>query len=742
MKVHGFMMILSKLTMLINDVIPQEFGGPHLWWNMHPLEFGKHHDAQGPIAFNAVHNSIEQESRISRRGGGLLNQTKTMNSQSLSSTSQGARYEVEDKVTAVSESGDISLTQVSIHSATKTPSRLQAPQGRVHLKAGVNTSTASSSNNSSSILWQSSEQQVERHKTYSPCQFNAPLEIVSKETIIQLVQGQPQAFLELLQQQGGPLIQQALQEEHYREHHENSGPSAALTAVIALGVTIATSGWAASLAGSTLSLTGTQAAMAASGIKALCAQSVIALVSHRGDMAAAVRDLTTRQSMVTALEAMAIAGVLDSLGLAGAQTTLLGHAQVAVSQAAVHGAVDLTVRHRSLDDVLRQSLKSIAVNTAGGYAANQIGAAYKGENPDLNWFSHKAAHAALGALIGAAISDNSKEGMVAGALGAATAEIVSEELTKYIQENSHSLAQEIKQKHHGGPIDFGNVKKSFNEVVERNGNIGRLSAATIALVLGQDVPSAIHAATNAIENNNNSRFKAFIAIEVLQTLFVELPMVIELLRLHQQGDVDKAIDHLVKQEHIQRTSQRYCFNSDFYRTAQEVWAAYIYTNELIFIIAQPLIKLSERTVNDYLQEQYEKYIKPQQNSNSSEQAPSSTSASASSAMPPHDPDHEPEEKDKNKNYDIQTKNFNLNDGDYLTQDKALDAAIEFLDKGYKDMGNGRFLSQDGLRQVRMGDSDLRGLHAGGRHINFEFLKINPIRVTKYIVDKNVHIFLK
>ena len=28
---------------MLHHIILQEFGGPHLWWNMHPLELGKHH---------------------------------------------------------------------------------------------------------------------------------------------------------------------------------------------------------------------------------------------------------------------------------------------------------------------------------------------------------------------------------------------------------------------------------------------------------------------------------------------------------------------------------------------------------------------------------------------------------------------------------------------------------------------------------------------------------------------------
>lgn len=58
------------------------------------------------------------------------------------------------------------------------------------------------------------------------------------------------------------------------------------------------------------------------------------------------------------------------------------------------------------------------------------------------------------------------------------------------------------------------------------------------------------------------------------------------------------------------------------------------------------------------------------------------------------------------------------------------------------MGNGRFLSADRLRQVRMMDADILGKHAGGRHMNFEVFKkdvLNPSRMKRIT---NVHIFLK
>jgi hypothetical protein len=73
---------------------------------------------------------------------------------------------------------------------------------------------------------------------------------------------------------------------------------------------------------------------------------------------------------------------------------------------------------------------------------------------------------------------------------------------------------------------------------------------------------------------------------------------------------------------------------------------------------------------------------------------------------------------------------------------ALEAAEQFLGKGYRDMGNGRLLSVDGTKQVLMGDSHILGDHAGGPHMNFEILEPNPAKPGKMIPKNNYHIYLE
>ena len=75
-------------------------------------------------------------------------------------------------------------------------------------------------------------------------------------------------------------------------------------------------------------------------------------------------------------------------------------------------------------------------------------------------------------------------------------------------------------------------------------------------------------------------------------------------------------------------------------------------------------------------------------------------------------------------------------GATMTSSEVLDTAINFLGPGYVDMGNGRFISSDGVRQVRMGDSDLLGTHGGGPHVNFNLLSPRHKNIHVYIADIN------
>jgi hypothetical protein len=57
------------------------------------------------------------------------------------------------------------------------------------------------------------------------------------------------------------------------------------------------------------------------------------------------------------------------------------------------------------------------------------------------------------------------------------------------------------------------------------------------------------------------------------------------------------------------------------------------------------------------------------------------------------------------------------DGGMATVEQALDGAVRWLGDHYKDMGGGRYLSADGLRQFRMTAHEL--IKSIEKHVHFE-----------------------
>lgn len=88
----------------------------------------------------------------------------------------------------------------------------------------------------------------------------------------------------------------------------------------------------------------------------------------------------------------------------------------------------------------------------------------------------------------------------------------------------------------------------------------------------------------------------------------------------------------------------------------------------------------------------------------------------------------------------------LTNGMTVSTSNALDRAEQFLGKGYYESpsNSGIFYSQDGLRQVRMTNSDITGTHAGGPHLSFEtgnWTVLSSGR-SSFSVSENLQIFIK
>ena len=69
----------------------------------------------------------------------------------------------------------------------------------------------------------------------------------------------------------------------------------------------------------------------------------------------------------------------------------------------------------------------------------------------------------------------------------------------------------------------------------------------------------------------------------------------------------------------------------------------------------------------------------------------------------------------------------------MSTDDALDTASDYLGPNYTEVENGRYVSFDGDLQVRIGNADILGQHAGGPHINLDWIGAGKYRT--------FHIFL-
>ncbi len=83
----------------------------------------------------------------------------------------------------------------------------------------------------------------------------------------------------------------------------------------------------------------------------------------------------------------------------------------------------------------------------------------------------------------------------------------------------------------------------------------------------------------------------------------------------------------------------------------------------------------------------------------------------------------------------------LNNGDHLPTGQALDKAEQFLGGGYTQAGPGRYLSQDGLRQVRMTDADIAPRGGQLPHLNFETWASPVSSGGRNKLLDNLHIYL-
>jgi hypothetical protein len=194
------------------------------------------------------------------------------------------------------------------------------------------------------------------------------------------------------------------------------------------------------------------------GFIALQSQAAVALVNNGGDIGKTLEQLGSEQSIKNLLTVMVTAGALSNLnqtlgfnGQSGAGAS--GTNGITTSQAAnqftsnllknitnnvAGAAIDPAINGKALDEKALASALSSALVTAGmAQGANTIGAS------DLNSFTNKLAHAALGCAGGAAMGGSCESGAVGAVVGALAAEYINPTADPALREQTLAFAKTI-----------------------------------------------------------------------------------------------------------------------------------------------------------------------------------------------------------------------------------------------------------------------------------------------------------
>lgn len=310
----------------------------------------------------------------------------------------------------------------------------------------------------------------------------------------------------------------AVQEVHKSWDYRAQGLSGPAAAVIAIAVTAATYGGAAAAGGAfatNLGMTATvngvttltasglavQSAIAV-GLSSLASQAAVSLIGNGGDIGAVLEQLGSSSTIRSLVTSMVTAGVLSGVGAVDIGSAFgndtLNKLATRLVNNSVRNAISSSINtviagEGEFGDNLLNALQSAAVLAIGATAAEGIGELRNEEN--LNYVSHKLAHAALGCAIAAGAGGD----CAGGAIGAASGEVVGE--LYFSEERQQAFADELKTLITDDNLSFEEAVLKVQEWKQQGLDVARLAGTLSAFVAGADVNSADTTATNATENN-------------------------------------------------------------------------------------------------------------------------------------------------------------------------------------------------------------------------------------------------
>ena len=482
--------------------------------------------AGGDVTVASVQDSYHDDLKIDAKGGLFGSGTK-IRRQSAEVQTQRTTISAGGALTVRAGTGDLALDAASLQSEGETV--LEAPEGEVALLTETDSSFEQDYERRESLVWFKEKDKGHYKEEIEHVEIEAGggLKIHAGEGVVveyrttgsleasldQLAQSPGLAWIEQLRNDPSVdwrAVEAAFEEWDYKTQGLTQA-GAALVTLVAVAVTgPALAHLSASIA-SSLGITNAamQAALTA-GLKTLASQTAVALVNHRGDLGATLRQLGSSASLKSLVTAMVAAGLSVKLtGLAGLDKALPQNAAFAdrvvhslqqnLIRSTVQAGVSTAIQGGKLDDALVAALRQSAAATLGEVVATEIGRAYAdaakdGKNP-VEFVVHKVAHAALGCATGAIASGDCGSGAIGGAVG----ETVSE--AYFSAEQQEALAAELAELVESGELKPGELRSRVESWRNRGIDVSRVAAGLSAALAGGDVDVAADTAGTAVRNN-------------------------------------------------------------------------------------------------------------------------------------------------------------------------------------------------------------------------------------------------
>lgn len=465
--------------------------------------------AEGDII--ATPNEVENYHKFEQKSSGFMGIQSSELTESRDVTNNRPQIEAGNKV-VINAKNDVTLQAVKIKSGDET--EITAQEGQVAMLVAKDSKYERELKTETGWFSWSSEDTgtVDETILHNQIETGKGLEIITaqgvvieyKETgdlrtdIAQLSQAKGLEWMgEILERDD--VDWQAVQEVHDQWHIEQGGMGGPGMSVIAIAMAVALSwtGVGATVAlGMGLTQGSSMAVAVAAGFNSLVTQAVMQIAANGGDIGAAMQAMASIDTVRNLATSMLVAGLTtgalnmaeesgfiadQSASLEGLEK-LTNELNKGVIRAGINTGVGTAINGGDLGENLVANLHGAAVSVLGAYAANEIGEAYDNGNGDLDYVSHKIAHAALGGAMDLAMGGDGVSGAIGGAVGEMTGEIFMEEIQEALLT---------------GNIDPRKAQRWIDAGVD----LSKLAAGLAAAAVGADINTAANTGGNAVQNN-------------------------------------------------------------------------------------------------------------------------------------------------------------------------------------------------------------------------------------------------